>query len=250
MASQQASVRSRRERKSATLSPAGATPPGFPRRLSQKGFRSRGEYAYAALRAALRTGGWHPGQHLREDDVAAWLGVSRTPVREAVRRLVAEGLLVLGPWNGALVAELGADQIAGLYAVRESLEGTAASSAAEQATKAEITRLREIVAREADALGNPRALVRINDRFHDTLYRAAHNRYLLQSLTAVVDTLGLLKHSTFVLPGSGVAAHRQHTAIVKAIAKRDPGTAEQMARAHVRDSLELRLKLMREGKEQ
>ena len=173
---------------------------------------------------------------------------SADPVREAVRRLVAEGLLVLGPWNGALVAELDADQIAGLYAVRESMEGTAASLAAQLATKAEISRLRDIIAREADALGDPQSLVRINDRFHDTLYRAAHNRFLLQSLTAVVDTLGLLKHSTFVLPGSGTAAHRQHAVIVKAVTKRDPGAAEQLARVHVRDSLELRLNLMHANK--
>lgn len=247
MATRQIAGQSPRKNEPGPTAAVETIPAGFPKRLSQKGFRSRGEYAYAALRAALRTGGWRPGQHLREDDIAAWLGVSRTPVREAVRRLVAEGLLVLGPWNGALVAELDADQIAGLYAVRETLEGTAASLAARQATKAEITRLRGIIAREADALGNPRSLVRINDRFHDTLYRAAHNRFLLQSLTAVVDTLGLLKHSTFVLPGSGTAAHRQHTAIVKAIAKRDADMAEQVARAHVRDSLELRLRLMRGG---
>lgn len=197
------------------------------------------------MREALRTGGLRPGQHLREVDIAAWLGLSRTPVREAIRRLVAEGLLILGPWNGALVAELDVGQVAELYAVRESLEGAAASLAAQQATGTEISRLRDIIAREADALDNPPQLVRINDRFHDTLYRAAHNRFLLQSLTTVVDTLGLLKHSTFVLPGSGTAAHRQHTAIVKAVTKRDLDAAEQLARKHVRDSLELRLKLMR-----
>lgn len=197
------------------------------------------------MRAALRTGDLRPGRHLREVDIAAWLGLSRTPVREAIRRLVAEGLLILGPWNGALVAELDVGQVAELYAVREWLEGAAASLAAQQATEAEITRLHDIVAREAEALDNPSRLVRLNDRFHDTLYQAAHNRFLLQSLTTVVDTLGLLKHSTFILPGSGPAAHRQHTAIVKAVTKRDQDAAEQLARKHVRDSLELRLKLMR-----
>lgn len=220
-------------------------PSGFSRRPPQDRARSRGEYAYAAMRAALRKGGLRPGQHLREIDIAAWLGLSRTPVREAIRRLVAEGLLILGPWNGALVAELDVGQVTELYAVREALEGTAASLAAQQATGTEISRLRDLVAREGDVLDDAPRLVRINDRFHDTLYRAAHNRFLLQSLTAVVDTLGLLKHSTFVLPGSGAAAHRQHAAIVKAITKRDAGVAEQLARKHVRDSLALRLKLMR-----
>lgn len=245
MATQQISGRSRGESRARTIRRHDAAPAGFPRRPPQDGSRSRGDYAYTAMRAALRTGGLCPGQHLREVDIAAWLGLSRTPVREAIRRLVAEGLLVLGPWNGALVAELSVDQVAELYAVRESLEGAAAALASQQATGTEISRLRDIVARETDALDDPPRLVQINDRFHDTLYRAAHNRFLLQSLTTVVDTLGLLKHSTFVLPGSGTAAHRQHTAIVRAVTKRDPNAAEKLARRHVRDSLELRLKLMR-----
>lgn len=217
----------------------------FPQRPPVDGSRSRGEYAYGALRAALRSGKLRPGHHLREVDVAAWLELSRTPVREAIRRLVAEGLLVLGPWNGALVAEPDEDQVRELYAVRESLEGAAAALAASQADPAEIKRLRDILAREARALNDPSRLVRINDRFHDALYRSAHNRYLLQSLNTVIDSLGLLKHSTFVLPGSGIAAHKQHTAIVKAISDRDAGAAERHARMHVRDSLKLRLQLMR-----
>lgn len=221
-----------------------AAPAGFPPPPPREGERSRGDYAYAAIRATLRAGGLHPGQHLREADFAAWLGLSRTPVREAIRRLVAEGLLAKGPWNGVVIAELDAQQVTELYAVRESLEGTAAALAAMQASAAERERLKEIVAAEAKALADPQRLVEINDQLHDALFRAAHNRYLLQSLTTVLDTLGLLKQTTFVLPGSAIAAHRQHVAIVAAIRARDAERAEQEARNHVRDSLKLRLRLM------
>jgi DNA-binding GntR family transcriptional regulator len=205
--------------------------------------RSLAEFAYTTMREILREGRLKPGEHLPETDIADWLGISRTPVREAVRRLISEGLLANGPWNGAIVAEPDFQQLVELYAVRESLEGTAAALAAQHASTAEIKHLSGILEREKAAKRDPRRLVEINFDFHHRLYCAAHNRYLLQSLNLVVDTLGLLRHSTFVLSGSAKAAHDQHKRIIAAIEKRSPEEAEAAARQHVREALELRLQL-------
>ena len=82
------------------------------------------------MREAIRSGKFRSGEHLREADVAKWLNISRTPVREAFHRIISEGLLTNGPWNGVMVAELDAQQLVQLYAVRAALEGTAAALAA------------------------------------------------------------------------------------------------------------------------
>jgi DNA-binding GntR family transcriptional regulator len=77
------------------------------------------------------------------------------------------------------------------------------------------------------------------------MYAAAHNRYLLQALNTVVDALGLLRHSTFVLPGSIELAHCEHLKIIAAIRKHKPDDAEDLAREHIRQALAMRLRLPR-----
>ena len=212
--------------------------------IAQRG-ESRGEFAYRVMREALRSGGFKPGEHLREADVAERLRISRTPVREAFHRLIAEGLLSNGPWNGVMVADLDAAELTHLYAVREALEGTAAALAAKYASEAEIKRLFAIADREAGAKGKPDKLVIINSELHQTIYAAAHNRYLLQSVSTIVDALGLLRHSTFVLPGSIELAHREHLRIITAIRDRKSLEAERLAREHIRHALAMRLELPR-----
>lgn len=203
-----------------------------------------GEYASRTLRDLIRAGEISPREHVREADVARWLGVSRTPVREAFHRLISEGLLVPGPWNGAMVAELNRQQLVELYAVREVLEGAAAGFAALHASRAEIKNLTQIVESEAAAEGDPQKLVSINADFHQAIYSASHNRYLLKSLNSVVDALGLLRHSTFILSGSVEQAHKEHLGILEAIDRGESKSAEMLARNHVSNALALRLQLM------
>jgi DNA-binding GntR family transcriptional regulator len=211
----------------------------------QRRGESLGDFAYRTMREAIRSGQFRSGEHLREADVARWLNISRTPVREAFHRIVSEGLLTNGPWNGVMVADLDAQQLVQLYAVRAALEGTAAALAAQHASEAEIQRLFQIAASEARAKKNPEKLVILNSELHQTLCAAAHNRYLLQSITTVVDALGLLRHSTFVLPGSIELAHREHLQIITAVRDRNSAEAERLARQHVNHALAMRLELQR-----
>src|SRR5262245_66645516 len=106
----------------------------------QRRGESLGDLAYRTMREAIRSGKFRSGEHLREADVAEWLNSSRTPVREAFHRIISEGLLTNGPWNGVMVADLDSQQLVQLYAVRAALEGTAAALAAQHATKAEVPR--------------------------------------------------------------------------------------------------------------
>jgi DNA-binding GntR family transcriptional regulator len=218
-------------------------PLGQKRAPSRRPGEALGGYAYRVLREAIRSGNFQPGEHLRETDVAHWLGISRTPVREAFHRIITEGLVTNGPWNGVMIADLDEDQLRQLYAVREALEGTAAALAAQHATEPDVKQMLEILETEAGALGDPKRLVILNGKFHQTLYRASHNHYLLQSVNSVVDALGLLRRSTFVLPGSIELAHGEHQKIVEAIRLRRPTDAEHAARLHVRNALLTRRKL-------
>lgn len=102
-----------------------------------------------------------------------------------------------------------------------------------------------IAATEAKEKDDPSKLVVINAKLHQVIYRAAHNQYLLQSLTTIVDTLGLLRHSTFVLPGSIELARREHLQLIRAIRDGQAKRAELLARRHVRHALSMRLRLQR-----
>src|SRR5215475_2114392 len=125
------------------------------RQSHQRRGESLGDFAYRTMREAIRSGKFRSGEHLREADVAKWLNISRTPVREAFHRIISEGLLANGPWNGVMIAELSAEQLVQLYAVREALEGAAAALAAEHATRAEVQLLFKIAATEASERSNP-----------------------------------------------------------------------------------------------
>jgi len=136
-------------------------------------FVSAAEYAYAMLRAGIENGELPPGKRLRETEVSDWLGVSRTPVRQALSRLQTEGLLASGSRSGLVVATLDSDAVTELYEIREVLEGTAAAFAARNATPAEIEALKGMIAEERQLTKTPEALARHNIRFHRALHVAA-----------------------------------------------------------------------------
>ncbi len=205
---------------------------------------SLGEFVHRRLRDAIRQGRYRPGSRIREVEVASWLEVSRTPVREAFRRLQADGLLTLTPWRGARVAKLERDQVVELYAMRRVLEGTAAGQAAEHATKAEIDRLFQILGKSSAAGGNPGLLVENNRLFHEAIYTGAHNRYLMQSSNALSDSLALLGPTTYQVPGRETRARADHQGIADAIRKGDVHEAELKARAHIADAEKARLALL------
>jgi DNA-binding GntR family transcriptional regulator len=201
---------------------------------SDRQYASRSELVYKELREAIEKGELKPGERVMEVDVAEWLKVSRTPVRDALRRLESEGVLALEPRNGLVVVSLDRQAMLELYVMREVLEGTAARLCARHASDFELTELEELVNREEKLRGNFEELARHNRRFHEAVHRGAHNRYLEKSLNAVNDSMWLLGKSQMLLPHRAKTAESEHREIVAAIVKRDPATAEEAARRHVR----------------
>ena len=220
------------------------------RRPSSGGARGLGaplaEAVYQALRRELVSGTYRSGDRLREDEIAERLKVSRTPVREALGRLAARGLIVPSGARGLVVRSLDTAELVELYAMREILEGAAARLAAEHASEPEVEALNDIEADSAAHAGDPDRLAIINRAFHRAIFAAARNRYLNGALEELQDAIALLGGTTFSVTGRPRSAAAEHRAIIDAIANRDPDAAEQAARAHIREALRARLKMPRE----
>ncbi len=219
----------------------------MPADTAKQNYPSPGEYAYEQLRADIREGVLPPGSRVREKDVAERLEISRTPVREALRRLEADGFLTFEPHRGMIVVQLDHQSMMELYAMREVLEGTAAGLAARHASEAEIAVLFEMLTRETDILHDPARLSQHNAQFHQVLFRSAHNRYLLKTANALRDSMALMRGTTMAVPGRGSSAHEEHTALAQAIRERDTDAAEAAARTHIQAAQEARLKLTLES---
>lgn len=207
--------------------------------------RSSASDAYDKLLAAIEEGGLPSGTRLRENELAEQLAISRTPVREALKRLELQGLVVHEPHHGAVVASLHYGQVAELYLLREVLEGTAARLAAQHATAVEIGVLERMVAADRALVASPDRLARSNRQFHQQIRDSSRNRYLGTALENLRLSLALLAGTTLSARGRAETSVTEHAAIVASIAARDPAGAEQAARHHILEAFRTRVELGR-----
>ena len=203
--------------------------------------RSSASEAYDLLLAEIEEGGLPPGTRLREAELAERLAISRTPVREALKRLELQGLVAHEPHHGAVVAALEYGQVTELYLLREVLEGTAARLAAQHATAVEIGVLQGMVARDHALLGQPQTLARSNRQFHQQIRDTARNRYLAIALENLRLSLALLAGTTLGAPGRAAQSVAEHAGIVACIAARDCDGAEAAARGHILNAFRTRI---------
>ena len=204
----------------------------------------QGRGAYLRLLAEIRAGSLVPGARLRETDLAERLGISRTPVREAIRQLEAEGLVVHLPRQGASLRTLDYAEVIELYEMRAVLEGTAARLAARAASDLE---LGELAALNQDLRGAPAGpqAQDLNRQFHRMLLDAARNRFLVKSMSALQKTLLILGPTTLADPARAAQAVDEHAAVLEALAARDGAAAEAAMRVHVEAALSVRIRGMR-----
>ena len=207
---------------------------------------SQGELAYHRLHAAIRAGEFLPGDRLREIDVAKKLDLSRTPVREALRKLENDGIVEHRPRLGAVIRTLSTTEIVELYEMRLVLERTAAEMAAKHANPAEVDLLKDIN-QQIDGAGQdtPRAAA-LNQDFHRSIYLATRNRFLLASARALNNALILLGPTTLDDEARIKTVSSQHEQIITAIAAGDQQAAGDAAEAHLQTSLRHRLKVLQE----
>jgi DNA-binding GntR family transcriptional regulator len=198
---------------------------------------------------SLNSGRLRPGDRVREVEIADWLGISRTPVREALHRLESDEILVKNE-RGLIVPFVEDSQVLELYAMREVLEGAAAALAARHASDAELQMLEQILAecsRTAESDATRHAV--LNKEFHAIIYRAADNRYLTKSLNSLQDAIQRLRSTTFARPGRPKEALKEHRSILRHMRRQDSKEADDAARHHIRQALRHRMLLLQERRE-
>ena len=185
------------------------------------------------VRGRIIAGRYAPGERVFEDQIAAELGVSRNPVREALQALEKEGFIELEPRRGARIAVVSPERALELFEVREVLEGLVASLAATRRTEAELAEMRELVEQglATAGTGNLTELPALNTRFHALLAATARNEML-------AETIERLRHLIEWIYSQRIAQRaprswQEHRQIVDAVARGDGGTAERVARAHI-----------------
>ncbi len=197
--------------------------------------------AYIELKQRIVSGEFGPEDRLREVELSERLGMSRTPVREALKRLEDEGLLTHQPRKGLLITTLDQQSITQLYSLREILEGGAARFAAKHADDIEIDNMRAIL----EDSKNGADPIKSNYDFHQAIYAASHNQFLIKAINNLIDSTALLGQSTLAHTGRPALAYQEHMTLFNAIAARDADHAEQEARSHIRQALLARLKQQR-----
>lgn len=205
---------------------------------------SQSELAYERLYQAVQAGDLRPGDRVRETDVAERFSLSRTPVRDALRRLEADGIIEHRPRQGAVVRSLSRAEVVELYEMRLVLERTAAEMAAKHAARAEIDELRDLNTTIA-ACTDPAKAAAINQHFHACIYLAARNRFLMDAARALNNALMLLGPTTLADEDRISTVTAQHTSMIDAIDARDQEAAGAAAEAHLQTSLRYRLRSLR-----
>lgn len=204
-----------------------------------------GRSVYDRVIAEIRSGALGPGARLTEADLAERLAVSRTPVREAIRRLEAEGLVTHVPRVGATIRTLSYPEIMELYEMRTVLEAAGARFAARAASEIELAELAAINAELGAAVGSRQAFD-LNRAFHDALAMAAKNRFLNGAMAAMQNTLLILGASTLEDAERVREAVAEHEAVLAALRDRDEDRAERAMRTHLEAAHRARLRQLRQ----
>ncbi|MCC7105510.1 MAG: GntR family transcriptional regulator [Chloroflexi bacterium] len=203
-------------------------------RLNLRGHPSLQERVYRQLREAIISGDFVPGERLVETTLAARMGVSRSPVREAIRRLEQEGLITFTPRRGVAVDSPTVADVEDVYSVRAVLEVLAARLAARRRTPKHVDALHRAAARmeHAISLGDTPAVVRADDDFHRTIVEASGNARLKEILTRLLDVIRRARLAAHSRPGWSEMALEMHEGILDAIEQQDEARAVDRMQYH------------------
>jgi DNA-binding GntR family transcriptional regulator len=199
------------------------------------------DHAYAAIRAGILDGTFLPNSRLKEADLVEFCGVSRTPVREALRRLEAEDFVVLQRNQGAQVKSWSDDDLDDLFSLRALLEGYAAGRAASRITPAGLQRLAAAIA-EMDSVLDGRIpqqckvaeFLRLNRVVHEEVWRASGSQRLVTMLTRLVEQ-ALMAHTAARFSVERLAqSHHHHQELLRALAVGDAAWADAVMQNHIR----------------
>ncbi|HMM20795.1 MAG TPA: GntR family transcriptional regulator [Selenomonadales bacterium] len=196
------------------------------------------EVVCEALREAIMNGTLTPGERLMEIQLAEDLGVSRTPVREAIRRLEMEGFLVMVPRRGTYVSDLSIKDLNEVFEIRTALDVLAAGLAAERITEEELEQLERLLVQIGEYIdsGDVEKIVEADSQFHDILYQASRNDRLVGIINNLREQFTRFRSISMAYPGRLKNTLEEHRQLMEAIASHDPETAQRCAREHMENA--------------
>ncbi len=203
------------------------------------------ETAFEILRHAILSGKLEPGQRLVERELANQLGISRTPIREAIRKLELEGLVTHIPRKGVIVTKVSLNEVIEIFTIRAALEGVAARLASENITPKIASKLKMLVDQMDKAIeeGEQEKFRDLHLKFNDIIYKAANSPRLYQMIQTFVEYIASYTQKGYSHPGRMQEAAREHRTIVEAITSGNSILAEKLAKEHIENSKQAYLKM-------
>jgi len=201
-------------------------------------FSSLRDRVFSQLQNDILNGMYEPGESLIESKLSEELGVSRTPIREAIRQLELEGLVKTIPNKGATVSGITNQDIEDIYTIRMLIEGLAARWAAEKITPKELKELQEAVDLEEFYTNKNETdqLLKFDTRFHDIIYKACKSKPLMHTLSTFHHYVQKARSISMSSPERAAQVLKEHKAILQAIIDGDGEKAEKLSTEHVRNA--------------
>lgn len=194
---------------------------------------------FHTIRENILSGKYVTEEELKEKTIGEELGVSRTPVREALRQLELEGLVTIIPNKGAYVVGISQKDIRDIYEIRSRLEGLCASWAAVNITKEQLDELEENIYLSDfhSAKGNSEQVVELDNKFHEILYNASASKELRHVLLDFHHYVQRVRKITLAVPERAIDSNKEHRKIVEALKSHDAAQAEKLANVHMMNTI-------------
>ncbi len=197
---------------------------------------SLGSQAYQEVKAIILEGRIAPGKKLKEGDLAKALGISRTPIREAINRLAKEGLLEIFPQRGAYVVQFTEKDVFELFLIRENLEGLAARLASPKMTSSSLAKLESCIQGFREPFGDKdiQRYAREDFKFHQSIVNLSDAQRLIQLVSSLHDHIRIYRLTTRGVADKMKSSLAEHRQIIEALGRGDPEESDRRMRQHIR----------------
>jgi DNA-binding GntR family transcriptional regulator len=212
--------------------------------------KSLREKVYESLRKSILHGKMKPGQHLIEEQLAGHVGISRTPVREALHKLERDELVTRLPKGGFAVREFTKEDVEEIFGIRSALESYAAYLATLHMAPDKISILEKKLNESEDALekGDDNKVVQLNTEFHDLLYKSCKSKKLVEMINTFRDYFYRYRSALLHIQNGISQSNKDHRQMLEAMKKKNPGLAERLVRKHLERGKDLVLREIEEGR--
>ena len=218
--------------------------------ILDKNVHSLTERVFSEIEQAILSGIYSVGDQLVESKISLELGVSRTPVREALKQLELEGLVTTIPNKGTFVVGVSTEDILDIYTIRVAVEGISSKLAAERITDSDAKELETLVELQEfyASKGDIFQLLQLDTKFHEIIYEISGSRILKHTLASFHNQLKRARESSLLTTGRTITAVKEHRDIYEAIAAKDANKAKELTELHITNARDNILLILKSGK--